>query len=305
MRRRNAFTLIEVIFVIAILGVVASIGSSIIVQAYEHYIIQRATSTVSLKTELAIHQIVNRLTHSIPSTLIVQRSDGNFTPLAEVNYGTSSSNNNDTLEWIGYDIEGFESSSTPGWSGFCNLENTLIAGGTNRIATPGSDLSFSNNVIQNLSGGTKTIGDAALLFQLSGMHDTTGIRQHPTCYGYSGNTRCIHTIAPNTTFLQTDNPIATNVFISQLYKLAWSAYAITPVNVRSATLFDLELRYNYQPWDGTQYNSNSTKRSILIRDVTSFKYAQQGHTIRLKLCATSPILNGASASVCKEKVVMR
>ena len=94
--------------------------------------------------------------------------------------------------------------------------------------------------------------------------------------------------------------------------MAWSAYAIVPVapadgTAMTNTHFDLELRYNYQPWNGTQYNSNSTPSSTLLTNVTAFKFAEQGGTIRLKLCATEQIgdPDSTNVSVCKEKVVIR
>ena len=54
---KSAFSMIEVVFVIVVLGIVASIGSQIIVQVYESYIMQRAMHRTSIKTELAITQL--------------------------------------------------------------------------------------------------------------------------------------------------------------------------------------------------------------------------------------------------------
>jgi len=50
---RKAFSIIEIVFVIVILGIVASIASDIIVQVYDSYIVQRAVYRVNYKTELA------------------------------------------------------------------------------------------------------------------------------------------------------------------------------------------------------------------------------------------------------------
>ncbi len=48
LRKRAGFTMLEVVFVIVILGVVSSIGAEIIAQVYESYITQRASHRSSI-----------------------------------------------------------------------------------------------------------------------------------------------------------------------------------------------------------------------------------------------------------------
>ncbi len=304
--QKKAFTLLELIFVIIILGIVASVGSTIIAQLYENYIIQRAMHRVSVKTELAINQIVNRLTYRIGTSIIARNPTANtYISLSDVPKNVSNINNT-VLEWIGYDNDSFTSNSAPGWSGYCD---TLATSSPN-IVTPGSNLTFTNTIIDNLSGGSPVL---AVLFSLNDQPDdtSTGVFPNADCYGYNGNTNCIHQVSINGgTQLTTNRTATTN--ISSHYKLAWSAYAIVPVapvdgTAMTNTHFDLALRYNYQPWSGTQYNSASTKSSTLLTNVTTFKFAEQGGTIRLKLCATEQIggLETTNISICKEKVVIR
>lgn len=307
---RQAFTLLELVLVIVILGIVSSIGSNVIVQMYENYIIQRAMHRVSLKTELAANQIANRLAYRVDSSVIVRDLDGNVTVLGDIDFG-SSNIAPEILEWIGYDNDSFSAQLNPAWSGYCDTTATLVPGGTTNINTPGSNLAFANTVIGNLSkGNVKNISNAALLFSVGGQHiNAVSNSQRAACYGYDGNNTCIHQIAGNTgnTILRTDNLIETNTNISQHYKLAWSAYAIVPVNIRSTSLFDLELRYNYQPWDNIQFNHANTSSATLITNVTSFKFSEQGGTVRFKLCATEKIGDASTVnvSICKEKVVIR
>jgi len=314
---KKAFSLLELIFVIVILGIVSSIGSSIIAQIYENYIVQRAMHRVSLKTELAATQIANRLAYRINSSVITRDVANSITPLEDVTFGASDLNA-ETLEWIGYDNDSFSARARPGWSGYCDTNTTTSAitnPGRNRIHTPGSRLRFTNAVIRNLSSNTKTIADTALFFSTNGIFFDDGnpggrIRQRPQCYGFEeNNATCVHRISGrigNRT-LQTDDNMLSGTQISQHYKLAWSAYALVPVNVQSTRLFDLALRYNYQPWDRTYHYSNGTSQSILIRNVSSFKFSEQGGTVRFKLCATEQIgdANTTNISVCKEKVVIR
>lgn len=314
--------MLELVMVIVILGIVSSIGSTMIAQLYENYITQRAMHDVSLKTELAINQIVNRLTYRIDGTLIARKSNGEFKKLESFNFG-SANTDRAVLEWIGYDEESFSARNRPGWSGYCDVTATQAA--FPRISTPGSNLSLTETIVKNLAG-SNAVPQLALLFWLNGLDGNTF--PDPACYGYNGdgNTTCIHQVARiNNRTLQTDRAAAGTTTISDQYKLAWSAYSIVAVNkdalyndVRNGAIvseadktprsFDLELRYGYQPWAGNDFNSTTASASTLIRNVTSFKYAEQGGTIRLKLCATERVgdINASTnVSVCKEKVVIR
>jgi prepilin-type N-terminal cleavage/methylation domain-containing protein len=305
-QNKKAFTMIEVIFVIIILGIISSIGSTIIAQLYENYILQRAIHRVSLKTELAVNQIVNRLTYRIPNSVIAKNpTTKTFIKLEDVSPGITDINNS-VLEWIGYDNDSFSAQARPGWSGYCDTSSSNTT--TNALATPGSNLNASSTIITNLGGN---IAQLALLFGLNGAaHNTANIPQDADCYGYGGNTTCIHqvTITPPTTL--TTNQNAVN--IATHYKLAWTAYALVPVapsdgTAISNTNFDLALYYNYQPWNATQYDNNATSSSIILRKATAFKFSELGGTLRIKLCATEQIGDASTTniSVCKEKVVIR
>jgi len=311
-RPRKAFSLLEVIFVIVILGIVASIGSTIIAQLYENYIIQRATHRVSLKTELAINQIVNRLSYRIGGTLIARNpTTQTFMDIEDTLFGATN-RNNIVLEWIGYDNDSFATAQQPAWSGYCDTNTTRV---TATIGTPGSNLANVATIVNNLSPAPNP--QLALLYSLGGRSFSNAVGTIGTqCYGYDGNATCIHQVAiqDNVTFT-TNNFIPGNgTNISDQYKLAWTAYAIVPVSRTGAVIaagdktvnFDLELRYGYQPWAGSQYTTAS--RSIIARNVTAFKFSEQGGTVRLKLCATEQVGDlGSSVNVsaCKEKVVMR
>lgn len=313
---KKGFTLLEVVFVIVILGIVSSIGATILAQLYENYIVQRAMHRVSLKTELAINQIVNRLTYRIDSSVIARNpTDDTFLDVHDTLYGATNKKNI-ILEWIGYDNDSFTAQTPPLWSGYCDTNRTAQPGSTT-IVTPGSTLTQLNTVVNNLSPTANP--QIALLFSLEGQpFSNTVLDPNAHCYGFDndGNTTCIHrvNIATDTT-MTTDNFIAGNqTRVSDHYKLAWSAYAIVPVDRNGnliqadsqTTDFDLSLRYGYQPWNGGTYKTANS--SILIRNVTAFKFSEQGGTLRLKLCATEKVgdqNSSVNVSICKEKVVLR
>ena len=276
---RPAFTMLELVFVMTILGIVASIGSEIISQVYESYVLQRATHRSSVKTELAATQLANRLAYAIPNTVIGRKSTGytDITDLDAADYPI--------LEWVGYDNDSFAATAKPGWSGFADIDASTAT----KLSTPGSKLGRTNKVIKHLGGSG--LNDAALFFP-----DTYDIYN----IGYNGNTSGIVRVTGKTGADKL-NVNMTGKTIKEQYKLAWSAYAVVASSDSNGT-YDLDLYYNYQPWKGESY-TNGTKQPLL-KKVSVFKFTGSGNTIRFKICQQERI--GESViSTCKEKAVIR
>jgi len=308
--------MLEVVFVITILGIIASIGASLIAQVYESYIVQRALYRTSAKAEIAALQIANRLTYRISSAVIGRKLDGTYLPLDQVPDETYK-----VLEWIGYDNDSFTagdmSSATlanrvPGWSGFCDVDSTDT--NKSRISTPGSDLNKANAIIGKLSNSTKTISNAAIVF--AGHEYNTTKNYIANCMGFTDNS-CISPITtPVTATTMTLSDNNSKVMTDQ-YKLTWTAYAIVPTQVTGTaltgrgfkstdTIYDLKLYYNYQPWSTNAASSytNATSNSTLVTNVRSFRFIGKGDTVRFKICVAEAIGDGNITS-CKEKAVIR
>jgi len=184
--KRAAFTMLEVIFVITILGIVSSIGAEIIAQVYDSYITQRASQRSSSKTEMAATQIANRLAYAIPGTVVgrVSAANGNYISIDELD-----NPNYLVMQWTGYDADSFgaitAASRLPGWSGFVDVDNP--ATGLNSLITSGSQLGLADTIIQELSrpgvgpGAVKTLANAAVFFPGTytpyniGYADATGV----------------------------------------------------------------------------------------------------------------------------------
>ena len=101
--------------------------------------------------------------------------------------------------------------------------------------------------------------------------------------------------------------------LSEFYQIARSAYAVVAENQHNlivgdntSIVWDLRLYYNYTPWTGQTYNANGASSSILLRNVSVFRFkAEAGNSIRLKICTLERISDTEKVSLCKEKAVIR
>jgi prepilin-type N-terminal cleavage/methylation domain-containing protein len=282
-KNQKAFTMLELVFVIVILGIVSSIGAEIIADVYRSYILERATHRSSIKTELAANQLLNRLTYSIYGTVIGRKTSDNsyraINDLDDTDY--------DILEWISYDNDSFSAKRTPGWSAFIDLDTSTAS----TLDTKGSDLSITNNIIQNL--GANDISDSAIFFP--GEYTAYNV-------GYDGNNSGVTPLQATSSGTSMDVNV-TGKIVTEHYKLGWSAYALVPVDNGDGT-FNLELYYGYQPWQGETYSADG-QHQTLVKNVSVFKFMGSDNTIRFKICQRERITNDRNITLCKEKAVIR
>ena len=279
---RKALTMLELIFVIIILGIVSSIGAEIIANTYESYIIQRAQHRASIKTELAATQIANRLAHAIPGT-IVRKSNLTDTGGNARDINTPGLASDIILQWVGADRDSFNAIASaanrlPGWSGFCDVD--AFSPRANIISTPASNLALANTIITNLSAGNpKTLASASLYFPTI----SQGLVSNPII---NFNNAAV----PNPTITLNARPAA----ITEHYKLAWTSYALQAVNG------NLTLHYNFLPIRAVAIANQQSE--LLLRNVSTFEFTGDGQTIRFKICVQENTGAGL-ITICKEKAV--
>ena len=297
---KKAFTLLELIFVIVILGIVSSIGSSVIVQVYESYIIQKATHNASIKTELAINQLANRLASRINRSLVAREPNtNNILTLQQITTTTLNRDDYTALEWIGYDNDGFSATNPPGWSGFADLDASLFA----TISSTGSDFTTESTVLTNLG-----IASPAIVFIANRYDDDNSTYTAQCLHDRTGN-GCIFpvTLAGSTmTFTGGGKRTAGKMLYSEFYQLAGSAYIVVPENphtILGTNVWDLILYSQYQPWDGERYDSTSGQ--LIAKNVSVFRFKEEANSLRIKICSIEQISDVDKISLCKEKAVIR
>lgn len=304
---RPAFTMIELVMVIVVLGIVASIGADMIASLYTNYLRTRTLNYLETQTELTLEQIAKRLQYRIKDSVIVRQDDGTLLAL-------SNSNVDDTfhiLEWIGYSNESLLGVPLPGWSGFIDLNSTSTNKTAKTLSSPESNLTFASDTMNSLTEGKVDLNvtnhEAALIFKIP--HNIADFGWGTTVN--ADGSAIIKVFRSNdTTFKISDDEDINNTIpdIYEHYYLSHSAYAIVPEGTaaqKEQADFNLTLYYNYQPWRGEYYKDANISSSTLAEHVSLFRFKQDQSVMHLKLCMHDANQTGIGDRivVCKEKVV--
>jgi prepilin-type N-terminal cleavage/methylation domain-containing protein len=295
---KKAFTMLELVMVIIVLGIVASIGADIIVALYDNYIRARTINALESKTEITLEQIAKRFQYRIKSSTIARQVGGNFisvsSPLLDNSYPI--------IEWIGYSNESFLGTPRPGWSGFIDMFHSDTNSTSQTFRTSDSNLALASNVISALTSGDINLtagNEAALIFKKPWNIGDFG---WGTANNTDGNATVKVRILNDEVLVLSNDTNLTEIY--EQYYLAHTAYAIVPEGDIANEDFNLTLYYNYQPWMGEEYNNNGS-RFPLVEHANLFHFRQDQTLLRFKLCIHDNNESGIGERVvvCKEKVV--
>lgn len=306
---RKAFTMLELVFVIVIMGIVGKFGVELLFQAYNYYLYNQADNRFQAQSEAAVEQIANRLQYRIPGSEIVRldNAPGVYNSPASVNQALVNAANVTVLEWVGYDIDGWRgdgNSTLPLWSGFIDVKATKANGNTAILNTSETNASRILNVWQALSpSGFNGVGAGVFFVQDSNFNVQSG-------FGWDGNlianqTTTVHRVnvtAGNDNILSTTVSTFSGQNIYEFYKLSWTAYAL----VYDKAARTLTLYYDYRPWNGQSYANGTSE--VLMENVDTFRFRSAGDAMKVQVCIQDAKLfqdnNGTGAfSICKEKTV--
>jgi len=296
---RKAFTMLEMIFVIAIMSVISVMTFGMISQFYEAYIQKEAAGQLETETKVIIEQIANHLQNAIKDSIVVLDTT-QATPCQSPLSTYSGTPAKIGLAWVGEDVDSKMglwdgTKYTPGWSGYADIG--AWSSGSTAISTPGSTLSNANTIISDLSGQANpltTANFAALYFE--GDSSVSGACNEFFTNGVSMVMRPITSTSGSTITLA-----SAPTSVKEHYRLAWSAYAI--VHNRN-NQNELELVYNFRPWSGGTLASAISAGNVVLlgENISNIGFKYEGGLIRFNICMTKTI-NSYSATVCKEKVV--
>ena len=321
---KRAFTLLELVVVIVVLGIIAMMSFNAIMNIYSNYFQTKTVNELETQTEITLEQISKRLEHRIKPSVIARKTDGEFLALNDNRVNLDA--NYEILEFIPYAYEIFndvisldandnviEQGGKEGrYSGYADLAKSSPATG---LISPGSN--FTTGVVEtikdltckddtrnskcvdfeNKDGGVVAIFydvyyDVQNSFGYKGISNLdiakVGVKGGQS--GLNGDTLEISGFA--------------NKQISEQYHLAYTANAIVPEQSADPKdtangVFDLNLYYDYRPWMGEKYKPNGEK-ATLAKNVTRFVFTEKNGVIVLKLCMRA---KNSEITICKSKAV--
>lgn len=277
--RRSAFTMIELIFVIVVMGIIGKFGVEFLMNAYENYFFSTLQNRLQQQSEAAVTQIAARLQYRVKNSVVA---------------GSGS-----TLSWVGYDIEGWQGDwngtmNVPAWSGFIDINMTATPD-VAFLSTPQTSTSRIDSIIDALSYEAKGVNDAAIIF-IGATDPTSTIWDGAVASQFNELAHPINDSGLSAFAPAPSTGDFSGVDVYEFYQLAWSAYTVALVD-QNLTLF-----YDYQPWKGdTTANARS---ATLMEHVSRFQYQTIGDLIKIQVCVDNNLTNpNERYSVCKEKTV--
>ena len=319
---KRAFTLLELVVVIVVLGIIAMMSFNAIMNIYSNYFQTRTVNELETQTEIALEQISKRLEHRIKPSVIARKTDGAF--LALNDSGVNLNAEYEILEFIPYAYEIFndvisldandhviEQGGKAGrYSGYADLAKSSPATG---LISPGSN--FTTGVVETIKDLTCREDTNATCVDFKNKDGgvvaifSDVYYNVQSSFGYSNGTVPVSLDIAKVGVKSTDgDTLEISGFsgkqISEQYHLAYTANAIVPeqsTDPKDAAngVFDLNLYYDYRPWMGEKYKQNGEK-ATLAKNVTRFVFTEKNGVIVLKLCMRA---KNSEITICKSKAV--
>ena len=323
---KRAFTLLELVVVIVVLGIIAMMSFNAIMNIYSNYFQTRTVNELETQTEIALEQISKRLEHRIKPSVIARKTDGEFLALNDNRVNLNA--NYEILEFIPYAYEIFndvisldandhviEQGGKAGrYSGYADLAKSSPATG---LISPGSN--FTTGVVETIKDITCrnetrdatcvdfTKKDGGVVAIFSDVYYNV-----QSSFGYSNGTVPVSLDIAKVGVKGGQSGLNGNTLeisgfggkqISEQYHLAYTANAIVPeqsADPKDAAngVFDLNLYYDYRPWMGQGYKDG--EKATLAKNVTRFVFTEKNGVIVLKLCMRA---KNSEITICKSKAV--
>lgn len=338
---KKSFTLIELILVILIMGILATIAVEILLKVSKNYVIVKAQNRISFDEDLVINKIAAMLENRIPNSVIATECNISNNECAKgiikgfisiQDLTQENAKKYPVVEWVVKDIyskrgewNGKRKRVVPGWSGFVDLKKTKKnANDDYNITIPYSNMDTISQIEGNwseewgVSGYQNVFENNLSVIIFSGSDGRGAFNDINHSYGwykkiYSTNKAQkvfavvkddIDTTLDNATIRVKTVDDTNDTTVYEGFFVVKGAEALVPVYNSDTNDYNLTLIQNYYPWKKEDYTDGNS--SVLATHVVQFKFREQNGMMRIYLCIQDPEIDvekEQKLTICKEKVV--
>jgi prepilin-type N-terminal cleavage/methylation domain-containing protein len=306
-KRRNAFTMIELLFVIVIMGIVGGFALEAVRQYYEGIYRTSEYAKRVAQADHILEQLSKYFENAISSSIVNLDKDG-----VAGCYGPPVANDTSdyTVAFIGVDVDSLRGmGGRPGWS-----EEVRLIPGTNQISALDANYTMAGTVINTLYPASPTNLTGAAIYDYDSV-DVDSCTRFGLNGGVSGSAG-YHRITGSTatTLTLNDENNASDGHRKYLLRTAYAFRVDTDGNFRMYT--------NFRPWAGERYNTANNRRENLLGENVAHFFADydardfmnnpgisdRGLVWRLKVCMRGldddlSISDTESQGICRERRV--
>lgn len=338
---KKAFTLVELILVIVIMGILATIAFDILAKVSKNYVIARAKNRIVFEEDLIINKIAAMLENRIANSVIATEcnvtnndcKNGNIKGFISIEDLTQeNAYKYPVIEWLSKDVysrrgewDNKRKRLIPGWSGFVDLSKSKKnANDDYNITIPYSKISVIKDIEGNwskawgISGYDNVFENNLSVLIFSGADGRGAFNDINHSYGwyetkYPQNKAQkvfaiikddINTSLDNATIRVKTIDDTNDTSVYEGFFIVNGARAIVPVYNKNTNDYNLTLIQNYYPWKKEDYTEGNT--SLLATHVVQFKFREEGGMIRIYLCIQDSEIDvgdNQKLTICKERVV--
>ncbi|MGX3011956.1 type II secretion system protein [Helicobacter sp. 23-1044] len=307
--KRSAFTMLELVFVIAIVGLVSVAGGKAIVQILTNYTLQKEFARIELDSASAIRQISSYLQNSIWDSIAIQ-GNNNYTSMPFVNnaeQGKIGIEHGTRLYFIeknknieqGY-FDGNRRLNLPLFSGFVDVEKSGCKMNNGKIE--GCNIIYSQSSTDNMRSFINS-DKIALYFPFVNVGTNS----------YVGNKYYAQKVTDNTAIFPIRGFSYNNKDKQEVMELfsvpkQIGDVAIIVNQLPSFITIENGANQNYEKGDLTITQSvQTTKTTLIAKRVSNLHIWTEASSslIRIRICFEPSVVKSVMDEFCKEGIIMQ